>query len=245
MRRSVLAVAIAATALSASPAIAECRGVLVRDTVCTDYWDGVRSCNTTYKYYEYCTVSGGGGSTGGGGGGGSSSGSYYDADANGRIDQWRGVIDTSDPCANNIADNATVSDDVGTNYGGTNDTRPSHDGVDLQGDPGDAVYPFMDGTVAAVGWSSTNCGYRVVVNNIDGNRAIYCHMQDGSASHLAVGQRIFAGYTRIGGVGNTGTQPMGYHLHIGVDSSSGASLSSYWNFTDTQPSAAMYNDGGC
>jgi hypothetical protein len=94
-------------------------------------------------------------------------------------------------------------------------------------------------------FDDTNCGYRVVVNNIDGNRAMYCHMQDGSASHLAVGQRIFAGFTRTGGVGNTGTQPMGYHLHIGVDSSSGASRPSYWNYTDTRPSASMYNDGGC
>lgn len=240
MRNRVVALAAALLVLNAKPMMAACKGVFVRDTVCVEYWDGQRSCTSTYTYHEYCTVTGGGG-----GGGGGASGSYYDSNANGRIDQWRGVVSTSDPCANNIADNASVSDDVGTDYGGSNDTRPSHDGVDLQGDPGDAVYPYMDGTVSSVGWSSTNCGYRVVVNNIDGNRAIYCHMQDGSAGHLAIGQRIYAGYTRIGGIGNTGTQPMGYHLHIGVDAPDGTSLPSYWKYTDSRPSASMFNDGGC
>src|SRR4028119_223654 len=116
MRALIITIGVAAAlSLSTGSAMAECRGMLVRDTVCTDYWDGARSCNSTYRYYEYCTVTGG--SSGGGGGTGGTSWSYYDSDGNGRIDQWRGVLNTSDPCANNIADNAAVSDDVGTGYG--------------------------------------------------------------------------------------------------------------------------------
>jgi murein DD-endopeptidase MepM/ murein hydrolase activator NlpD len=219
----------------AGSARAECRGTFFKDTVCTEWWDGTTTCSTTYRYYEYCTVSGGGG---GSGGGGSTSGSYSDSNANGRIDEWRGVVNTTDECANNFDEN----DRLGTTYGGDNSIRPAHGGVDIQANRGDAIYPYMDGTVSAVGYSG-DCGYRISIKNINGTYGIYCHMVENS-SPVTAGQRVYAGYTRIGSVDSTGSSS-GDHLHIGVRDSSNNILGPYYNYTDSRPTSAMLQDGGC
>jgi murein DD-endopeptidase MepM/ murein hydrolase activator NlpD len=215
---------------------AECRGTFFNDTVCTEWWDGQTTCTTTYRYYEYCTYGGGGGGTSGGGG--TQSGSPADTNANGRIDEWRGVVNTDDPCANNFAEN----DRLGTDFGGSNSIRTGHSGVDIQANRGDAIYPYMDGTVSAVGLSG-DCGFRVSVKNINGTYGIYCHMVENS-SPVAVGARVYAGYTRIGSVDSTGSSS-GDHLHIGVRDGSNNILGPYYNSADTQPSSAMLQNGGC
>lgn len=149
-----------------------------------------------------------------------------------------GVVDTGDDCANNFDEN----DRLGTNYGGDNTIRPAHGGVDLQANRGDAIDPYMDGTVSAVGYSG-DCGYRVSIKNINGTYGIYCHMVE-SSSPVAAGQRVYAGYTRIGSVDSTGSSS-GDHLHIGVRDSSNNTLGPYYNYTDSKPSSSMLQNGGC
>lgn len=57
-------------ALPAGVLRAECFGVLYRDVVTVNWWDGVTTQVVTYTYAEYCTVTGSGGGGGGGVGGG-------------------------------------------------------------------------------------------------------------------------------------------------------------------------------
>lgn len=230
--RGTMVLAVIGVAMLAD---AECRGTFYNDTVCTEWWDGQTTCTTTPRYYEYCTY---GTSSGGGGGGGTSSGSSADTNANGRIDVWRGVVNTNDDCANNFNEN----DRLGVDHGGDNSVRPAHGGVDIQANRGDAVYPYMDGTVSAVGFSG-DCGYRISIKNINGTYGIYCHMVENS-SPVSAGQRVYAGYTRIGSVDNTGSSS-GDHLHIGVRDSNNTTLKSYYEYTDTKPSSAMLQNGGC
>jgi murein DD-endopeptidase MepM/ murein hydrolase activator NlpD len=105
------------------------------------------------------------GRAGGGGGGGYNP---YDTNADGVVDIWRSVVNTSDPCGNNFDGN----DRLGVNLGGTNTTRPDHNGVDIQANYGDAVCPAFSGSVENVGVSG-GCGYRVQIRNTDGSHTTY------------------------------------------------------------------------
>lgn len=219
-------------------------------TVCEDSFYATQECYTdsygnswcggvTWYHDQYCYEAGGGGSGDDGCCGGSGD---SDSTGNGVVDNWLDVVSTTNPCATNIDDN----DGLGENHGGSNSTRPDHDGVDLQANGGDPVYPFMDGTVDAVGWSQTGCGYRVVIKNVDGNLAVYCHME-GDSSSLTYGQHVFAGATLIGSVDSTG-HSSGDHLHIGVKDANGNTVwgSSYYDYTKSQPTSfASRADGGC
>lgn len=209
-------------------------------TVCTE-WEGGRSCNTTVYEYYYCDV--GGGSTGGGttnppSGGGSPSAGFYDSNGNGVIDEWRGVVQTDDPCANNF----DANDRLGTDHGGTNTTRPHHSGVDIQANLNDPVYPVFSGTVEQIGTVS-GCGYRVQIANDNGTHTTYCHMATGS-SPLTVGQRVSAGYTHLGGVDSTGDST-GDHLHITQLDANYNISGEYFQYTDSQPSSGQLDPGGC
>lgn len=205
-------------------------------TVCADGY-----CWTTIYYHETCTF--GGGDDGGGdppsGPGGGGPGNYYDQDGDGYIDEWRGVVSTDDPCANNF----DLNDRLGTEYGGINDVRPGHGGVDIQANRYDAVYPFRSGTVNEVGWDAgALCGYRVVIDHDDGTKATYCHMQDRSST-LTPGQYVHAGWTQIGQVNNTG-RSTGDHLHIAWSGADGSRWE-YFSCTDSQPLADQLTPGGC
>lgn len=222
-------------------------------TVCEDSFYATQECYTdgygnywcggvTWYHDTYCYDAGGGGSSGDSGGCCGGSGDS-DGTGNGIVDNWLAVVSTTNPCATNIDDN----DDLGVNKGGSNATRPDHDGVDLQANGGDPVYPFMDGTVDTVGWSQTGCGYRVVIKNTDGNLAVYCHMEGDSASFLSPGQHVFAGATLIGSVDSTG-HSSGDHLHIGVKDGNGNTVwgSPYYAYTKSQPTSFVSRaDGGC
>jgi len=235
--RLLLAVcALAAVAATASEAT-ECYLVDVESTtVCAD-----GQCWTRYyETYECWDTGGGGGGTGGGGGGGGGNPAYnpYDTDGNGTIDVWRGVVATDDECANNFDEN----DRLGVNQGGTNNTRPDHNGVDIQANYGDGVFAAFDGEVENVG-TSGGCGYRVQVHNTDGTHSTYCHMVDMSST-LAVGSIVRAGLTQLGQVDSTGSST-GNHLHITHLDSNFNNAGEYFNYVDQGPTQDQLNSGGC
>jgi len=197
------------------------------------------ACWTHIYYYEACDSGGGdggGGDPGPGPGGGG--GSYYDQDGDGYIDEWRGVVATTDPCANNFDTN----DRLGTNHGGPNDVRPNHSGVDIQADRGDPVFPFHGGTVMNVGWDEEGvCGYRVTIDHGDGTWSAYCHMVDGSST-LVPGRYVSAGLSQLGQVNSTG-RSSGDHLHITWRG--GDQRWEYFSCTGSQPAADQLRAGGC
>lgn len=208
-------------------------------TVCAD-----GQCWTRYYETYECWDTGGGGGVGGGGGcctgGGGGDPDYnpYDADGNGAIDVWRGVVATDDDCANNFDEN----DRLGSLFGGTNNEREEHPGVDIQANYGDAVYAAFDGTVENIG-EAGGCGYRVQVANSNGTHTSYCHMVS-SSSPLTVGAVVRAGLTQLGQADSTGTSS-GNHLHITHLDADYNNAGEYFNFVDQQPTSDQLNSGGC
>lgn len=90
-----------------------------------------------------------------------------------------------------------------------------HRGVDFDAGYGAPISAIADGTVTAVG-RSTSYGYRVEVEHIINGQKVmsrYAHMVDNS-SVLTVGAPIVAGET-VGAVGDTGLST-GPHLHLEI-----------------------------
>lgn len=85
-----------------------------------------------------------------------------------------------------------------------------HNGVDLAGPKGTAIYAAKGGTVSGTGYNSS-AGYYVVINHGDGFKSYYYHM-----THyiVSVGQTVNRGQT-IGYMGSTGAST-GSHLHFGI-----------------------------
>jgi hypothetical protein len=232
--RLIIAVCAFAAVAATASAAGECYLVDVdTTTVCA----GGECWTHYYETYE-CWEAGGGGGGGTGGGGGNPAYNPYDTDGNGTIDVWRGVVATSDDCANNFDEN----DRLGVNQGGTNNTRPDHNGVDIQANYGDAVYAAFDGEVENVG-TSGGCGYRVQVRNGDGTHTTYCHMVDMSSS-VTVGMTVRAGLTQLGQADSTGSST-GDHLHITHLDSNFNNAGEYFNYVDQGPSSNQLNSGGC
>lgn len=203
-------------------------------TVCAD-----GACWTNIWYYETCTAGGGSGGDDGGSGGpgpGGGGGNFYDQDGDGYIDEWRGVVGTADPCANNFDTN----DRLGTSLGGPNDVRPTHSGVDIQADEGDGVFAFRSGTVTHVGWDD-DCGFRVRIEHGDGSWTTYCHMVGGSST-LDPGDSVRAGISQLGQVNSTGSST-GHHLHLSFGA--GDQRYEYFQFTNFRPASGQLNPGGC
>lgn len=211
--------------------------------VCYD--DG--TCGAVHNYWDvvcyWYDTGGSGGPIGdqNGDDGGYTTQNPYDSDGDGIVDDWHSVVNTSDPCSYNFANNASHSDRLGTNYGGPGTARPDHHGVDLQANAGDMIYPAKDGRVESVGEVS-GCGYRVQIANFDGTHYSYCHMQTGSAL-VSVGTYVFAGFTRIGGVDNT-RDSHGDHLHITALGSDYQIIPGFEFFTETRANAST-DDNGC
>lgn len=89
-------------------------------------------------------------------------------------------------------------------------TRKHHNGVDLAGPKGTAIYASKGGTVSACSYDSSR-GYYVIINHGDGFKSYYYHM-----THyiVSVGQTVSRGQT-IGYMGSTGAST-GPHLHFGI-----------------------------
>lgn len=94
------------------------------------------------------------------------------------------------------------------------DSRPSHDGVDINGNGGTPVYAAADGVVTAAGQSSSDgYGTKIVLAHAGSYTTLYAHMVAGS---LTVGQgaTVHQGQ-RIGTVGSTGNST-GPHMHFEI-----------------------------
>jgi len=85
-----------------------------------------------------------------------------------------------------------------------------HEGVDIGGSIGDAVWSTIDGYITQAGWAG-GYGNMVTVDNGSGIETIYAHL---SKIMGYVGDYVNAG-TKIGEVGSTGNST-GPHLHYGV-----------------------------
>jgi len=84
-----------------------------------------------------------------------------------------------------------------------------HQGIDLAGNVGDAVYAADAGTVVWAGPNSWGYGNLVMLDHGNGWQTLYAHL---SQVYVRCGQKILQGAT-IGAVGSTG-RSTGPHLHF-------------------------------
>ncbi len=99
-------------------------------------------------------------------------------------------------------------------FGGRNDpingAARMHEGQDLAGDYGSAIYATADGTVTYAGWEG-GYGRLIKIRHIQGIETRYGHL---SQIDVQVGQKISRG-EKIGDMGNSG-RSTGTHLHYEV-----------------------------
>lgn len=164
-----------------------------------------------------------------------------DTDLDLKIDDFKDVVATNDPCAWQFDNN----DRLGTNYGGPNTTRPGHMGVDIQADRGDDVATVGHGHVSFVGWQfpddhERGCGYMMKIDHVNGDTSTYCHLDEDSES------RTLFDWVRAGTViarANSTGNSTGDHLHL-VYKVGGTDRVEYWDVVGSQPSAGELN-GNC
>lgn len=91
------------------------------------------------------------------------------------------------------------------------DYSPStnHNGIDIDGNTGDAVYAVDNGVVVYAGWNNWGYGNVIVINHGNGWQTLYAHL---SAYNVGCGQSVYQGNV-IGAIGNTGNSS-GSHLHF-------------------------------
>ncbi|MEK6371135.1 MAG: M23 family metallopeptidase [Acidobacteriota bacterium] len=177
---------------------------------------------------------------------------YGDYNDNGVMDDWTDVVETSDPCAFNL----DYGDRLGSDYGGPNETsrapagetgRSSHNGVDIQGNLGDAIHSIRNGYVERAGDDGTGCGYSIRIRHDDNSTATYCHMTLGSVptEFRTVDARVRGG-AQVGQVGDTGSPSAGaYHLHLIYHDPQG-NVREYFNGgVETGPASDQLNFQGC
>ena|SRR5688572_18512352 len=180
-------------------------------TVCGDEcYDEVDSCTTVVRPPGSSGGSGGGG-TGGGGPASDPNANPKDLNNDGKMDCWRGSVTTSDT----QADILVTNDKLGINFGGENDIRPDHNGIDIECNDGDPIYAAANGTVAQTGDVATNpsnpAGNFIWVSHTDGRQSRYAHLRSVgvlNAQTVTVGQQI-------GTCDSTGNAT-GDHLHLGI-----------------------------
>ncbi len=171
----------------------------------------------------------------------------WDGDADGIIDDWSLVVETTDPCGQNF----DWGDRLGSDYSGPNGAdapagetgRPGHNGVDIQANSGDAVNAIRNGTVTRVGDDGSGCGYSVRLTHADGSSSTYCHMEFGSAEHLDVDIMVAAGQ-RIGSAGGTGSADGAVHLHLIFYDPNG-NHDEFFNHVNTPPQPGQLDPTGC
>ena len=100
-------------------------------------------------------------------------------------------------------------------FGQSSAYQALHTGIDIAGKRGDAVTPFMPGTVTYAGQISWGYGKHIIIDHGDNITAIYAHLE---SMYVVPGQKVMPGDV-IGGQGNTGwtTGPTGVHLHFQIN----------------------------
>ncbi len=157
------------------------------------------------------------------------------------VTDWE-IVDTEDRCGKNF----DFNDRLGSDHGGPNTQRPHHAGVDIQGDPGDAIYAWKGGYLAfrtkwdGLPYDTTNtaCGHGVTINHIDGSKTWYCHL----AALPRTSGWISAGDV-VGRVGSTG-KSWGPHVHVGHTDTDG-NHAEYFDYTSDRPEDSELNPDGC
>lgn len=100
--------------------------------------------------------------------------------------------------------------------------RPDHHGLDIVGDDSHDILSPVEGVVRSStiitshATSTWEWGNYVRVDDKDGNRLFFCHMDSRA---VTVGQKVYVG-TRLGVMGNTGLS-RGAHTHFEVRKSDG------------------------
>lgn len=103
---------------------------------------------------------------------------------------------------------------VATYLSGYDWNPPTHNGIDIAGAEGNAVYATDGGVVVYAGWSNFGYGNLVVIDHGRGWQSAYAHLMSYA---VGCGQSVSQG-TVIGGLGNTGNST-GPHLHFELYSS--------------------------
>ena len=86
-----------------------------------------------------------------------------------------------------------------------------HQGLDIWGGYGQAIWAADGGTVTFSGWNNGGYGYLVVITHDNGEQTYYAHC---SSVAVSQGERVFKGQT-IAYMGATGTAS-GVHVHFEV-----------------------------
>jgi murein DD-endopeptidase MepM/ murein hydrolase activator NlpD len=92
-----------------------------------------------------------------------------------------------------------------------NNFSPSHLGIDISANEGDAVFAADDGVVTFAGWSEYGYGNMIQIDHGNGYVSLYAHL---SQINVTVCESVGQG-TLIGLAGNTGNS-FGAHLHFEI-----------------------------
>ncbi len=103
-----------------------------------------------------------------------------------------------------------ISSPFGNRVSPTSGASTYHQGIDIDGNTGDAVWAARAGIVVVAGWGNAAGNY-VKIDHRDGFTSIYMHLNSFSTSS---GAMVSAGQT-IGTMGSTGVST-GDHLHFGI-----------------------------
>ncbi len=98
---------------------------------------------------------------------------------------------------------------VATYLSGYDYNPPIHNGIDIAGAEGNAIFATDSGVVVFAGWSQYGFGYLIVLDHGNGWQSAYAHL---SAVGVTCGQSVAQG-TVIGALGTTGNSS-GPHLHF-------------------------------
>lgn len=87
----------------------------------------------------------------------------------------------------------------------------NHNGIDLAGNEGEAVYASDAGVIVYAGWNDYGYGNMIMIDHGNGFQTLYAHL---SAFNVGCGQSVGQGEV-IGAIGNTG-RSSGAHLHFEI-----------------------------
>lgn len=137
-------------------------------------------------------------------------------------------------CSNNIDDN----DRLGTDYGGTNTTRPDHTGVDVQANTGALVYAWQGGRLSP--FPTRACGPNgVTITHLNNSETTCCHFSQVERTNGWIRSGDLIG--RVGEEGSAG----GPHVHITHKRPDGTRVE-YFTRTGTAPTQfTSRSQGGC
>lgn len=89
--------------------------------------------------------------------------------------------------------------------------QTNHNGIDLSGNEGEAVYASDAGVIVYAGWNDYGYGNMIMIDHGNGFQTLYAHL---SALNVGCGQSVGQGDV-IGAIGNTG-RSSGAHLHFEI-----------------------------